>query len=335
MLNGHGDDGYNYRRQIVGNFSSNILKKDLTALKTHLFQRMDSIGEYPDPEVSSLREMLAKRDGVRPANVSVTNGATEAIYLIAQTFAEKTSTVLVPTFREYEDACAIHRHSCKFASSLEGLDNGTDLFWLCHPNNPSGIAHDVEKIRQLIKSNPKIVFVIDQSYAHYTKSKVLDTHEAVNQPNVILIHSMTKEFSVPGLRLGYFTANENLVDKISGYRMPWSVNQLAIEAGKYLLSQEIPNEGELDIYLEETKRFKQAIGKIKGVETFPSNTNFFLCQLTERKASELKSYLAEQHGLLIRDASNFRGLDEHFFRLATQTRAENEQLINAIKQWMQ
>ena len=66
----------------------------------------------------------------------------------------------------------------------------------------------------------------------------------------------------------------------------------------------------------------------------PTNTHFFLCKLSDKKASDLKNYLINKHGILIRDASNFRGLDEHYFRLATQSPDENDNLVEAIKEWI-
>lgn len=76
--------------------------------------------------------------------------------------------------------------------------------------------------------------------------------------NVILLHSMTKRFAVPGLRLGYITACKELLHEIRTQRMPWSVNQLAIEAGHYLLSS---SQYDIDIYLllREKKRLVQSL----------------------------------------------------------------------------
>ena len=112
--------------------------------------------------------------------------------------------------------------------------------------------------------------------------------------------------------------------------MPWSVNQLAIEAGHYLLSS---SQYDIDIYLllREKKRLVQSLLSIGGMEIWPSDTHYMLVQL--RKAAALKEYLATEHGILIRDASNFEGLNEHFFRIATQTPEENDKLVESIKKW--
>ena len=110
MIEGHGDDAYKYKA-IKINFSSNVYNHvDHSGLHQHLFQQMESIRTYPEPEPYSLEKVLAKRFHLSSEEVCVTNGATEAIYLIAQTFRNQISAILMPTFSEYADACRLHGH---------------------------------------------------------------------------------------------------------------------------------------------------------------------------------------------------------------------------------
>ena len=112
MIEGHGDDIYRYRDKIRSNFSSNIFSHaDLSGLKAHLNKRLDVIGNYPEPEPYTLEQMLAERLGLSPRQIMVTNGATEAIYLIAQLFRERTPEVYSPTFSEYESAIQMFHNS--------------------------------------------------------------------------------------------------------------------------------------------------------------------------------------------------------------------------------
>ena len=144
---------------------------------------------------------------------------------------------------------------------------------------------------------------------------------------------MTKKYAIPGLRLGYFTAHTDWVRAISKHRMPWSVNALAVEAGKFLLTQS-PGSLDIDGYLKESVRLQNTLKQIAGLTVFPSKTHFFLCRLCNKTALELKQWLIENHGILIRDASNFRGLDNRFFRIATQSPDENDALVKAISEWI-
>lgn len=334
MIKGHGDDIYDYKRKIVSNFSSNVYgRQDMSALDEYLCTCIHAIHSYPEPDAQSLARFVADKNNISLKNVCVTNGATEAIYLIAQVFASNRTGVIIPTFSEYEDACRIHGHILSFYEKLEDIGNDIQLVWLCNPNNPNGHVYDKDDLVNIVKQFPDTYFVFDQSYEYFTLKPILEADEAIGYRNVIQLHSMTKKYAIPGLRLGYITAHSETLDHIAKFRMPWSVNQLAIEAGKYLLQNNI-NTIDIVSYLSEKKRLQNELSEIKGMEVIPSHTHFFLCRLENKKASELKSYLIDNFGILIRDATNFRGLDEHYFRIATQSREENNMLIKAIKEWI-
>lgn len=373
MINGHGDDAFRFDRPITANFSSNVYSHvDLEPLKEHLRQRLDLVSHYPEPEPYTLERALAGGLGIPAASVCVTNGATEAIYLTAHAFQDRHSTILAPTFSEYADACRLYAHSAPLVSvslakksSLAGYHPALrsltmsgvraakspqekpakrsempdhvrhGVLWLCNPNNPTGGVIPKEQLVKAIQDNPETVFVIDQSYGFFTKEKLLTAAEAVRYPNVIQLHSMTKRYALPGLRLGYVTANPALTERIRAVRMPWSVNALAVEAGIYLC--EHPETGPIDLetLLAETQRLHEALNAIPGLTAEATQTHFFLCHLQEGRAAELKQWLAEKHGLLIRDASNFEGLDAGHFRIATQTPEENDLLTAAVRHYLE
>lgn len=332
MIEGHGDDAYKYKA-IKINFSSNVYNHvDHSGLYQYLSRQMESIRTYPEPEPYSLEKVLAERFRLSSEEVCVTNGATEAIYLIAQTFRNQTSAILMPTFSEYADACRLHGHKVVPIYNLNRLPDRGRLIWLCNPNNPTGEVREKEALTACIKQNRQRIFIIDQSYEFFTQKALLTVREAAEFPNVILLHSMTKRFAVPGLRLGYITACKELLHEIRTQRMPWSVNQLAIEAGHYLLSS---SQCDIDIslLLKEKERLAQSLLSIGGMEIWPSDTHYMLVQLRMGKTAALKEYLATEQGILIRDASNFEGLNEHFFRIATRTPEENDKLVESIKKW--
>lgn len=333
MIEGHGDDAYKYKA-IKINFSSNVYNHvDHSGLHQYLFQRMESIRTYPEPEPYSLEKVLSEQLHLSDREICVTNGATEAIYLIAQTFRNQTSAILMPTFSEYADACRLHGHKVVSIYNLNRLPERVRLVWLCNPNNPTGEVREKDALLACIRQNPQCVFILDQSYEFFTQKALLTAKEAAEFPNVILLHSMTKRFAVPGLRLGYFTACEELLHDIRVQRMPWSVNQLAIEAGHYLLRSASEYDIDIPLLLKEKEKLVQSLLSIGGMEIWPSDTHYMLVQLRMGRAAALKEYLATEHGILIRDASNFEGLNEHFFRIATQTPEENDKLVEGIKKW--
>jgi len=360
MIQGHGDDRYRFQRPILADFSSNVYSHvDLEPLKAHLRDRLDVIGRYPEPEPYALEKALAARLSIDPAAVCVTSGATEAIYLIAHAFKGSHSTILAPTFSEYADACALYAHYTAFRSLLHNenqsernggwypaqrpfLGSKTDtraaeraLVWLCNPNNPTGQVIPKKELTEAIEEHPETIFVIDQSYGFFTQEPLLSAEGAVRYPNVIQLHSMTKRYAMPGLRLGYVTAHPQLVEQIRSVRMPWSVNALAVEAGLYLCSHPDTAPIDLSALLAETRRLREALNALPGVTAEPTQTHFFLCRLAKGRAAELKQWLAESHGILIRDAANFKGLDEGCFRIATQTPEENDRLVDAVRHYLE
>ena len=342
MINGHGDDAYAYDAAITANFSSNVCPDiDLSGLKAHLRACLDTLGSYPEPEPYTLEARLADRFRLPKGGVCVTNGATEAIYLLAQTFRGSGSAVVQPTFSEYADACRMHAHTVKTLYALPGpreqyrLPEGVGMLWLCNPNNPTGLVTDREILTRVVERNPQVCFVIDQSYEAFTLERLWSPGEAAAFPNVLLLHSLTKRYAVPGLRLGYVTGVPSLLQRLRANRMPWSVNQLAIQAGMYLLDHPEEAPMEVEPYLRETRRLRQRLESLGAVEVWDTQTHFLLARLRVGRAAALKDYLAKEHGLLIRDASNFEGLDDCFFRIATQRPEENYRLVAAIAQWLE
>ena len=319
MIKGHGDDAYQYPH-IVSDFSSNICAgAGHQALMAHLAMHPELISHYPEPEAWSLENMIAEQEDLEPDNIIVTNGATEAIYLIAQAFPLE-ADIPRPTFSEYEDACTMFPRT----------DQSHHMLWLCNPNNPTGDVYDQSVIDRMMAQYD--LLVIDQSYEHYTDRFIMHPRWAARMPNLIQIHSLTKTYCVPGLRLGYITANAELIRHLRSYMRPWSVSSLSIEAGKFLLQD---NHFRCEPDLNEAQRLRDMLQQIDGVLTQETKTNFMLCQLEEGNAAHLKDYLAREHHMLIRNASNFRGLTPRHFRIAAQTPRENDALVAAIKQYME
>ena len=177
--------------------------------------------------------------------------------------------------------------------------------------------------------------LVDQSYEDYTQAPMLTPQDVVSSDNILQLHSLTKTYAIPGLRIGYIIAPSHLIGMLRQYMGPWTVNALAIEAGQWLMENDVRVLPDLNIYLTETERLRQRLNQIPGIIAAKTQTNFFLAQVTPSTAAELKDYLTRNHHILIRDASNFRGLTPHHFRISTQTSQENDMLVNAIEEFMQ
>lgn len=331
MIDGHGDDIHRYGGIRI-NFSSNVYNGfSHDGLKAWLAKTMDGIVSYPEPEPLTAERAVAEAVGVMPGEVMLTNGATEAIYLIAQATAGSATAIVTPTFAEYADACRLHRHSITAIGSPDAMPDGTRTAWLCNPNNPTGTVTPLERLRDCIKRHPQTLFVVDASYAPFTGEPTLSAAEGTSLPNVLMVHSMTKAFAVPGLRLGYVTGQAETVNRIKRHRMPWAVGTVAQNACTYLMEHRDDYRIPIDELMLERSRVGKALAAIPGIEVLPSQSHILLCRRQNGKAADLKETLARQHGILIRDAANFEGLDSRYFRIAVRTAEENEELIKSVE----
>jgi threonine-phosphate decarboxylase len=339
MIEGHGDDRYRYG-DIRADFSSNIPGGiDHTALREHLAAHLSLVEHYPEPEPRTLEAVLAASLGLSPAEVVVTNGATEAIYLTAHLLSGGAATVAAvtePAFAEYGDACRLH--GVKPLPIAEPYDPpaGCRSLWCCNPNNPTGKTWERTRLLHAVDTRPEVTFVVDQSYEAFTRMETLAVAEAAARPNLIVIHSMTKRYAIPGLRLGYLTASAELCGRVRSLKMPWSVNALAIEAGRFLSSERGSEGFSLEATLAETARLARELSATGVLHPQPTDTHFMLVEIAPGKgtAAELKEWLVRRHGILIRNADNFRGLTPRHFRIATQSPRDNDLLIDALKQWI-
>ena len=315
------------------NFSSNIYQRaDLTDLKDYLATRLDAIGNYPEPEPKALEALIAEKLEISADMVMVTNGANEAIYLIAQLYRHWASVIPQPTYNEYADACRMFGHTISYDRNDElNILPEDRIYWLCNPDNPTGNVLLKSLITHIIRKHPRYLYVIDQSYADYTLQPMLEMKEMLDCYNVMILQSLSKKYCVPGLRLGYLTASPIIIDRLRDIRQPWTVNALAIEAGKWLIENDPKMLPDLKEYLDEAQRVKQELSEIEGLMVMDTQTHYMLANIDWATSLELKNWLIEKHGILIRDASNFHSLDDHCFRVAAQTPEENDALISAIK----
>jgi threonine-phosphate decarboxylase len=339
MIKGHGNDIYKYKKKIIADFSSNVVSGGISyGLEKHLIQNINTISNYPEPDAGSLQKIIAQYHKTELNKVLVTNGSTEAFYLIAQVFHAKKSVISIPSFAEYEDACKSHSHKIEFLSNQmikPDTKFNADTVWIGNPNNPDGKIIPLDTIEKLCKTKPEIYFIIDEAYAelninHQSCISIINKFH-----NIIVVRSLTKCFAVPGIRLGYLITNEYLQEKLMNIKVPWSVNSLSIETGKYIMqnyNKLLPNVNELIL---QSKNFQKELNKLNDLEIFETDCNYFLIKLSKGNSTDLKNFLINKYGILIRDASNFRGLNNSYFRIAVQSNSLNKKLIEGIKKCLQ
>jgi threonine-phosphate decarboxylase len=334
MFQGHGDDGYLHRQTLTADFSTNVWHGGAPAgLKAHLFAQWENVRRYPEVLAESLTDKIARAYGFKAENILVTNGSTESIYLVAQAYQNKKTTITIPAFAEYEDACKMFGHQISFLDWAEletGLSPHTELLFICNPNNPTGAVF--KDLEFLIQTHPHVLFVVDEAFIEFTLSLTSVITLIEKYDNLIVLRSMTKAYAIPGLRLGYIAANAVLTERLKSFKLPWSVNTMAIAAGHFIFDHQQTIQIPLQQLLADQADFAKALAATQ-LTVYSSCTHFFLASTNLQTAAALKQFLLKEFNILIRNADNFRGLTDQHIRIATLSKNKNQLLINALAEW--
>jgi threonine-phosphate decarboxylase len=348
----HGGDIWSASRRTgvlphkIIDFSANINPLGLSPMaREAVKEALGLIGAYPDPEARLLKEALAAYHGLSKNRILTANGSTELIYLIPRVFAPERALVVEPSFSEYR--ASLVSSGCRVESfltvedesfTLNGerlalrLKKGYDLLYIANPSSPTGALIEKSLLVWLAGECRKYgtVLMVDEAFADFTDQESIKK-EAPELRGVIVLRSMTKFFSMAGLRLGYLVAEKDLIKRFTRVIPPWSVNTLAIAAGASTLRDTSYMERTLNWFEDEKAFMFRELGKFRSLKVFPSSANFFLVKLLTEAitGSYLKDILIGR-GILIRELSAVRGLGDRFFRVALLTRKHNELLLDAL-----
>lgn len=301
---------------------------------------------YPDRQAAELRRALAGFHGVDPSNIAVANGSTELIYQLPRMLPGRTGLVVAPAFSEY--ARSLERAGWEldhfvlspadgFALSLERLAErlaaGVDLLFLCNPANPTGALLPPSIIEEiLMKCRSTGTFLaLDEAFMDFREGESAKRIVCEAGGGVVL-RSMTKFYAIPGLRLGYAMGHAGVVEQISSLLEPWSVNTLAQAAGVASLADPAYRELTVRRCGEERDLLFRALSALPGLRPYPSAANYLLVELVNgMSAPALRDALLPRR-IMIRDCSNFAGLDERFFRVAVRGSDDNRRLLAALEE---
>ena len=342
-------------------YSSNINPYGVSkSLKQKIAENIGILEKYPDPDYVELREKLAELNKVDISNITVGNGATESIFLFMKVLKPENVLIVSPTFGEYERAVRAWDSSENREIEIEyfeleekdefrlnigklkkELEKKYDLAIICNPNNPTGkflkMAETEEILRECNKYDTKLF--IDEAFIEFLedglKESVVNSGE--NKKNLFVTRAFTKFFAIPGLRLGYgIYFDKSLEKKIAEKKEPWSVNNIAEMAGITVLDDTEYIERTLSWITEEKKYMYEKLDEISGIKPYKTEVNFICVKIKDELISKglnvkkLREKMMEE-GILIRDASNFKFLDERFFRLAIKDRRSNDRVIEVLK----
>ena len=344
----HGGNIYRLKREGKGellDYSSNINPLGVPEkFKKSVIENFDILEKYPDPDYIELRESIGKYNNVDIENIVVGNGATEILFLYMKSLKPKKALIVAPTFAEYRRAlesidCEIdyfvldekedfNLNMEKFIDSIPQCD----LVVMCNPNNPTGNFISLENIKKINEELKKrnIKLFIDEAFIEFIKGWEKFTAINLKDSNIFVMRALTKFFAVPGLRLGYgISYDKEIMKTLPKYKEPWSINSFADIAGKTMLwDKEYIEKSESWIEEEKVWFYNETL-KIEGIKTYRTNTNFILIQLLNKSSNEVREKLIER-GIVIRDASNFVGLNNYYIRLAIKDRENNMKILKNL-----
>ncbi len=211
---------------------------------------------------------------------------------------------------------------------------GFDTVFICNPNNPTGTLYSADEIESLCRALPGTYFVIDESYLPFVSSGDHESMIGPALPNVIILNSMSKIFRISGLRIGFIIAAKNIIQRLTRYSLPWSVNALAQLAVYYLMEHKAEVNAFIDRTRElierEKKSFTDKLRNAAGIKLFDSTTSFMLAKLVNgHSAEEICQALLDER-ILIRNCSNFEGLSNRFIRISLKNSETNLMLANKL-----
>ncbi len=319
------------------------------------------LNAYPDPNYGALRQALSQvYVSLDPDWILPGNGAAELLTWAGRELAQYSATALVtPAFRDYQRA--LQSFGAKvvewpFKTLDQSRGENTPYSWkagfegilppqltassvgvgllLNNPHNPTGQMFSQQMILPLLDQFALVV--VDEAFMEFLppseQQSLVD--RVMEFDNLVIIRSLTKFYSLPGLRLGYAIAHPDRLRRWQQWRDPWSVNSLAAAAGVAVVNDREFEQQTWNWLSNSRPQLFNGIQNLPGLHPYPSAANFLLIY-SERSVVALQTALLQRHQILIRDCLSFPELGDHYFRVAIRTEAENQRLIEALADVLQ
>ncbi len=301
----------------------------------------DAVAEavcYPDPYCADLRRAIAARDGVEAEQIICGAGAADLIFRLCLALRPKRALVTGPAFSEYEQGlrlsgCQIERYVLGPETQFdldegicEAIVPGLEVLFLCSPNNPTGRLIDLALLREVAERcrETGTWLILDQCFFELTDSVPLELLE-----RVFLLRAFTKTYAMPGLRLGYGLCTDgDLIERLYGAAQPWTVSNVAQAAGLAACARRDWPEKGREVLRRERPRLSTMLRAL-GLTVFEGAANYLLFQAPGVK--DLRDR-ALTKGVLLRSCADYQGLGPDYYRVCVRTGAENEVLIEALRE---
>lgn len=344
ILGNYAHGGDIYKNRVTLDFSANVNPFGTPEpVKAAIRAAAEGVSCYPDPYCTALRKELSELHCVRPEHTLCGNGAAELIFSFVQAIRPKTALLPVPSFAEYETALRSVGVEPAFypllrengfaltADILDAITENTDVLMLCSPNNPTGrgIAPDLLlKILDRCRETGTWLF-LDECFQDLCDEETAFSLVGQIKENdrVLILRAFTKTYGMAGVRLGYaISKHGDLLHGMSETVQPWNVSTVAQRAGLAALTCPDWARDARALFRDE-KAYLAAELRSLGVSVLCGDANYLLLS----GVPGLYENLLER-GILVRDCSNYRGLQRGDVRIAVRTHKENAALIAAISE---
>ncbi len=302
-----------------------------------------AFNRYPDPMATALRTQIADANGLDPGNVIMGNGGDELIFDLMLAWGGPGRTLLStpPTFAMYEiDAkltgttiVEVPRRSKDFSLDEKAVlarlaQGGIDIVMISNPNNPTGNLAPETFLIDVLKATDALV-LIDEAYFEFSRHTMRPHME--RHPNLVILRTFSKAFSLAGLRVGYLLANEEVVSELTKVRQPYSVDRFSQWVAGMVFRERVVFEAQIQELLRHRDVVEHGLSRIPHVKVFGSEANFVLFRV-ERAAAVWRDLL-HSHGILVRDVSRVPGCDE-CLRVTIGSERENRAFLTAMEELM-
>jgi len=298
-----------------------------------------NIGDYPDPDSGELASALADDLRTHISKIIIGSGSTEIIRLAALAYLTAGDKVVIPspTYGEYALAAGIAactvltyklHESNDFRLSLADFASFTQVHnpaavFLCNPNNPTGQLLPAADLRRFIKGLPDTLIILDEAYMAFTDGNG-GGPDLADERNVLIVRSMTKDFALAGLRLGYGLASPAIIENLKKVRPPWNVNTPAQQAGIAAIACGGYVQ-RCNARMQQSRAYLAGRLSKMGYRIIPGDAHFFLVRVGD--AAGFKNRLLKQ-GFLVRDCTSF-GLPS-YIRISPRRMEDCKKLVRAI-----
>lgn len=301
------------------------------------------VRQYPSGmEVNRL--LAAKSFDVHEEHIVIGNGAAELIKGLLEELDGKLG-VIRPTFEEYpnrwEKECVVY--DCTendFSYSAEQLmkyftENPVDALVLINPDNPTGHCLREDEIRLLLQwsKDSGINLIVDESFLDFAddEESLLSEQILNDNQNLYVVKSISKSYGVPGLRIGILASgNTDMIRRLKKNLSIWNINSMAEFFMQILDKYKNDYADSLRKIKAERKHFFEELCKIGCLKVYPSQANYFMCEILNGISSEELAARLLRENILIKDLTGKIHNEKQYIRIAVRTEEENRRLVNHI-----